>query len=115
VIESRRGAPGGNPVLGGNLSITGPRPSLAYDSHGNTTKLADQTLTYDIADRHMSTTLADGTLLTYQRDATGMVLSRTVDTPTESPVTIKYTGGGGMSMILHGAGTVGSDARIGDT
>jgi len=34
-------------------------------------------------------------------------VSRTVDTSTEAPVTIKYTGGGGgMSMVLDGAGAV---------
>jgi len=49
---------------------------------------------------------ADGTLITYQRDATGRIVSRTVDTPTEAPVTVKYTGGGGVSMVLDGAGTV---------
>jgi YD repeat-containing protein len=48
-------------------------------------------MTYDVADRHMSTTLDDGTVITYQRDAAGTVVSRTVDTPTEAPETIRYT------------------------
>jgi len=45
------GAPAGaSPVAGGALSTTGPSPSLTYDAHGNTTVLADQTLTYDESD-----------------------------------------------------------------
>jgi RHS repeat-associated protein len=63
-------------------------------------------MTYDVADRHMGTTLADGTVITYQRDATGQIVSRTVDTAADAPVTFRYTGGGGMSMVLDGAGTV---------
>ena len=34
--------PGVNPVLGTALSTTGSSPTLAYDSHGNTTVLTDQ-------------------------------------------------------------------------
>src|SRR5690606_8496552 len=42
-------APGGaNPVTTG-LGST----DLAYDAHGNTTALADQTLIYEVQDRHM--------------------------------------------------------------
>lgn len=94
---------GGNPVLNTDLSTPS---TLAYDTHGNTTKLADQTLGYDFADRHMSTTLtngtatvADDTVITYIRDATGRVVSRTTDTLGDSdsggqpipPVTIRYS------------------------
>ena len=33
-------------------STVGPLPSLAYDAHGNTTRLADQQLAYDVTDNH---------------------------------------------------------------
>ena len=35
--------------------------SLRYDGHGNTTRLADQTLIYDVADRQSETVLDDDT------------------------------------------------------
>ncbi len=62
-----------------------------YDSHGNTTTFTDQTLGYDIADRHTTTTLGDGPVITYVRNATGTIVSRTEDTPTEPPVTIRFS------------------------
>jgi hypothetical protein len=71
------GAPAGaSAVAGGNLTTTGASPSLAYDAHGNTTVLADQTLTYDGADRHSTTSLDDGTEIVYTRDATGRIVQR---------------------------------------
>ncbi len=47
-----------NPPVGADsgytpVSTASPGASLAYDGHGNTTTLADQTLTYDVADRHI--------------------------------------------------------------
>ncbi len=89
-----------------DLITVGPLPSLVYDTHGNTTRLADQQMTYDSTDRHMSTTLADGTTIVYLRDATGRVVARATDTPTEAPVTIRYTSGGAMSAVLDTAGAV---------
>jgi len=59
----------------------GPSPTLVYDGHGNTTVLADQTLTYDVADRHVGTALADGTTVEYERDTTGRIVARTDDAP----------------------------------
>ncbi|WP_309619236.1 hypothetical protein [Salinibacterium sp.] len=38
-------------------------------------KLADQTLAYDVSDRHRTTTLTDGTTVVYLRDVTGRDLS----------------------------------------
>jgi len=73
--------PGANPVAGSNLSSIGASPSLVYDAHGNTTTLADQTLSYDSTDRHLSTTLTDGTVITYTRDVTGRVISRLMTPP----------------------------------
>jgi len=60
------GAPtAASPVAGGNLTTTAPGATLAYDAHGNTTRLGDQTLTYDITNRHTTTTLDDGTTIEY--------------------------------------------------
>jgi len=53
-----------------------PTAELSYDTHGNTTKLADQALIYDVSDQHMATQLADGTVTTYLRDATGRLVQR---------------------------------------
>jgi len=99
---------GGNPVLNTDLSTVGAPATLAYDTHGNTTKLADQTLTYDVADRHMSTVLADGTTITYVRDATGRVVSRITDAPgTANDSTIRYSfAGGTLFAMLDGSNQV---------
>lgn len=68
--------PEANPVADGLA------PSeLAYDSHGNTTKLADQTLVFDKANRHLSTTIGTGTqetTISYTRDVTNRIVARTV-------------------------------------
>jgi len=99
---------GGNPVLNTDLSTTGAPATLAYDSHGNTTTLADQTLTYDVADRHMTTTLADGTTITYLRDATGRVVSRVTDAPgTAGDSTFRYSfAGGALFAVLDASNQV---------
>jgi RHS repeat-associated protein len=105
------GAPvGASPVAGGNLTTTGPGETLRYDAHGNTTRLADQTLTYDVADRHVRTvldnntvTLADDTTITYLLDASGRMVQRTVAAPGVPVETIRYLAGGG---IADGAGAV---------
>lgn len=99
---------GGNPVLNTDLSTVGAPATLAYDTHGNTTKLADQTLAYDVADRHMSTVLADGTTITCVRDATGRVVSRITDAPgAASDSTIRYSfAGGSLFAVLGGSNQV---------
>lgn len=64
---------------------------IAYDSRGNTTRLADMTLRYDAADAHIGTTYADGTTVTIVRDATGRIAARTIDPAgTEPTATIRY-------------------------
>ncbi len=78
---------GGSPIATTSLSTTSG--NLAYDAHGNTTTLADQTLGYDQSDRHNTTTTAAGTV-SYLRDVTGRIISRTV-TPTSGPAsTVRY-------------------------
>ncbi len=90
---------GASPVAGGNLTTTGPGASLAYDAHGNTTRLADQTLFYDVADRHYKTVLDDGTTITYTLDAGGRMVARTVagSPPMSENGTIRYLAGGAIA------------------
>ncbi|MBX3100119.1 MAG: VCBS repeat-containing protein [Salinibacterium sp.] len=99
---------GASPVAGGALSTVGPLPSLVYDVHGNTTVLADQALGYDVADRHMTTTLTDGTTVSYVRDVTGRVVSRVTDAPgTVNDTTFRYSfAAGGLFAVLDGSSQV---------
>lgn len=88
ISTSISGAPAGaNALLAANLSTT----SLNYDQHGNTTRLADQSLTYDINDAHTQTALSDGTVIAYQRDVTGRIVSRSYTPPEGTSSTIRYT------------------------
>ncbi len=105
----------GEPVVGGTiLSDAGERDKCSIDAAtpdavrvrrwrmtriGNTTVLADQTLTYDVADRHVKTVLTDGTTITYTLDASGRTVARTVTgSPTSSENgTIRYLAGGGIA------------------
>jgi RHS repeat-associated protein len=85
------GAPtGADPLLATNLSMTGTTPNLVYDSHGNTTTLANESLAYDPSNRHVSTTLADGTAIVYQRDATDRIVATTTTPAGGSPTTARY-------------------------
>jgi YD repeat-containing protein len=93
----------GNPVVAGHLTTTGPGATLAYDAHGNTLTLADQTLGYDINDNHTSTVLDDGTKVTYLRDSAGGLIERTVDNPGSTPdEDYRYTAG----AVLDGSNTI---------
>lgn len=86
--------PGATAIAGGGLSATGG--SLAYDAHGNTTRIGDQTLSYDAANRHITTTLDDGTAITYVYGPGGDIVSRTSSTGEVS----KF----GSGMVLNGSG-----------
>ncbi|WP_354570324.1 PKD domain-containing protein [Glaciihabitans sp. UYNi722] len=71
--------------------------NLAYDAHGNTTVLGDQTMTYDASDRHLSsiTTGAGGATITYQRDVTDRIVSMTTTAGgTTTAVRYSFSGGG---------------------
>jgi len=108
--DSITGAPAGADVLlstalnttatlgTGGTSTTAA--NLIYDSHGNITILANETLGYDNSNRHMSTALSDGTKIVYVRDVTDRIVSMTT-TPgtgptagTASTVRYGYTGAG---------------------
>jgi RHS repeat-associated protein len=80
--------PEANPVADGLAAS-----ELAYDSRGNTTKLADQTLVFDLANRHVSTTVttAEGaTTVSYLRDAGNRIIARTVAAPGAPTETTRY-------------------------
>jgi RHS repeat-associated protein len=73
---------------------------IAYDDRGNTTQIAGETLGYDGADRHMSTTAGANTV-SYQRDLTDRIVSRTAPDGT-----VRYTYGAGgdtASTVLDGS------------
>ena len=97
-------SPGASPLSGTGLSST----NLQYDAHGNTVKFLDQTLTYDVADRHMSTTLADGTTVVYQRDVSGRIVARTDDPAGPvGPTTVRYAFSAGAAIgVLDGSGAL---------
>jgi RHS repeat-associated protein len=77
-----------NPVADG-LATT----ELAYDAHGNTTTLADQTLEFDKANRHLSTTVTAGsevTKVSYTRDVTNRIVARTVTVNSVETIKTRY-------------------------
>ena len=50
--------------------------TITYDGHGNTTHLYNELRTYDASEQHL-TTVKDGTTVTYVRDGTGRIITRT--------------------------------------
>jgi RHS repeat-associated protein len=100
------GAPtGSGPLLSSDLASTGASPNLGYDSHGDITTFADETLTYDQAGRVVSTstTGGGGATVTYQRDAAGAVIAQTTTGANASSV--RYSGGGGVTFTLNSTST----------
>lgn len=65
--------------------------AITYDLHGNITTLGDVSFTYDSLDRHVSTVLPNGSVITLERDIDGSVLTRTVTGP--NPEVVKYSSG----------------------
>jgi RHS repeat-associated protein len=106
---------GASPVAGGSLTVTGPGATLAYDARGNTTRLGDQSLEYDVTNRHVKTTLDDGTVITYKRDATNRIVERKVTKPGDPDQVTRFTyagGGDGAFGILDATGAL-VEATIG--
>jgi RHS repeat-associated protein len=67
-------------------SVTGANPidpsTISYDSHGNATRIGDQTWTYDAADRVSGTgVLSKREAIAYTRDSTGRVVTRAATGP----------------------------------
>jgi RHS repeat-associated protein len=84
----------GSPFGGGveySLTTAGAAPTLGYDAHGNTTRLADQSLEYDVSNRHVKTTLDDSTVITYLRDATNRIVERKVTKPGDADQVTRFT------------------------
>ena len=102
-----------NPVTGANTVADGITPAeIGYDVRGNITRLADMVFTYDAANRHVGTTYNDGTTVTLTRDATGRVVSRTVDPAGAPPaVTTTYLHAGGADAAW-GQQTGGALTRL---
>ena len=98
---------GASPVSGTNLNqATG---TLGYDAHGNTTTLADQTLTFDVANRHVSTIVSGGpggpVAVTYTRDATDRIVARAASG--EPEVRYAFTGATDTpDLVLDATGAV---------
>ncbi|MFS0794508.1 PA14 domain-containing protein [Microbacterium sp. 1P10AE] len=81
------GAPAGATTVADGLAAS----DVAYDSRGNTSRLADMTFTYNAADAHIGTTYADGTTVAIVRDASGRIVSRTTDPAGSTPSsTVRY-------------------------
>lgn len=99
------GAPAGSaPVTVGIAAA-----ALTYDAHGNTSKLADQALGYDIADQHVKTVVTGGPTIDYKRDVTGRIIQRS-ETPSggiASVVRYGFTGpGDGPALVLTGGNSL---------
>jgi RHS repeat-associated protein len=78
---------------------------ISYDAHGNVTRLGNQTFTYDASDRHMSTTATDPSgvsTVSYVRDVTGAIISRTETPGGGVATTVRYSG----SLLLDGSNHV---------
>ncbi|CAN5294845.1 hypothetical protein BH09ACT1_BH09ACT1_04420 [soil metagenome] len=93
-----------NPINDDNLTTTATTSgaaNLVYDSRGDVTTIADQSLTYDSAGRHVATTTTDGTTVTSKRDATGRVIQRTVhkSTGADEITRFAYTPGGQYAVL----------------
>lgn len=52
---------------------------IVYDVRGNTVRLGDMQFSYDAANRHVGTTYDDGTAVAIVRDASGRIVSRSMD------------------------------------
>ncbi|MGA0569051.1 PA14 domain-containing protein [Rathayibacter sp. KR2-224] len=98
------GAPtGADPVVADNLTETGTGPTLAYDAVGNTSTLADQTLSYNGGDQLVSVTStgagdsSKAATVNYVHDATGRVVQETV-TAGGTSTTYNYTFGGSGAL-----------------
>lgn len=62
---------------------------IDYDSHGNTTEIWGETRVYDVSNRHIGTTNGSAEL-SFERDATGRIISRKVSSPPGPVVEERY-------------------------
>lgn len=90
---------GATPVTGTSLSAS----TLVYDSNGNTTTMGDQSLVFDSAGRHVSSTTAGGTYERFTRDATGRIVQRDAHATSTTSVRYGFTGSGDSADLLVSA------------
>ncbi len=84
---------------------------IVYDSHGNTTQIAGQTMTFDAANRHIGTYLPNiaspTTSVVYQRDATDRIVARTASvTAAGGPAAVVFRGASAANSGATGATSV---------
>ncbi|WP_146082134.1 PA14 domain-containing protein [Rathayibacter sp. AY1A3] len=99
-----------NPVVGADTVSDGlASAEITYDEKGRTTKLAEQYYVYDVSDRHVRTLQADGAMVSYLRDATDRIVSRTYTPATGAEQTVRYSyasEGDGAQILLDTANAV---------
>lgn len=99
---------GASPVAGTSLTTMGGSPNLVYDLKGNITTLADQTLAYDVGNRHVSTVTSGGVGVSYVRDAQDRIIQRSETVGSVTEVT-RYGHSGpedSVDFVLSDAGAV---------
>jgi RHS repeat-associated protein len=108
-----------SPILGTALvSAPGPSQNLAYDSHGDITAIADQSMTYDQTGRHLSTSTSNAgsggvvDSIAYLRDVTGAAVQLVTTIGTTS-TTVDYSGGGGVGFTFDGGNTTLQETTLG--
>ncbi|RWZ46434.1 hypothetical protein ELQ90_15425, partial [Labedella phragmitis] len=93
----------------GASGVSSSLASIGYDAHGNTVTLSDQSLVYDVADRHVETNLADGTSIRYTRDASDRIVERRVSKANTPDVVTRFGFSGASDspdLVLDGDGAV---------
>ena len=79
--------------------------TIVYDSHGNTNSLFGESHTYDVVNRHVSTSkVSPATTVTYTRDATDRIVARTATGETA----VRYWYGDGSDSISGTTNTSGT-------
>ncbi|MFP3964434.1 PA14 domain-containing protein [Actinomadura fulvescens] len=81
--------------------------SFSYDTYGNATKVGTDTLGYDTARRHITTTTAAGPTVRYTRDVTDRITARTVQENGKPNQVTRYgftSNAGGPEFVLDASG-----------
>ena len=94
---------GAGELLSTNLTSA----NLIYDTHGDITTLADESLVYDETGRHVSTTTtgAGGATVTYTRDATGTIVGMAT-TIGSTTTTVRYSNAAGIQFTMNTSNVV---------
>jgi RHS repeat-associated protein len=99
---------GAGPLLASNLTSS----NLVYDSHGDITTLANETMVYDETGRHISTTTTGtaASTVTYTRDATDQTIGMTTTGATSN--TVRYSSGAGLQFTLNAGMTAVNETTM---